>query len=61
MAIIVGMASLSVASRILCMVLNKINKVDDAALVEVATTCLMVGTVCTAIGTAFAQAAKLGR
>ncbi|HEY8890698.1 MAG TPA: hypothetical protein VIM70_10620 [Clostridium sp.] len=61
MGIIIGMGSLSIASRIVAMILGKMNKVDDASMVEVVTTTLMVGTVVTAVTGAFAQVAKLGR
>lgn len=61
MGIIIGMGSLSIASRIVSMILGKMNKVDDAAMVEVVTTTLMVSTVVTAVASAFAQAAKLGK
>lgn len=61
MGIILGMGTLSIASRVVSMILGKMNKVDDAAMVEVVTTTLMVGTVVTAVGTAFAAAAKLAR
>jgi len=61
MGIIIGMGALSVASRVVSMILGKMNKVDDAAMVEVVTTTLMVGTVVTAVASAFAKAATLGR
>lgn len=61
MGIIIGMGALSVASRVVSMILGKMNKVDDASMVDVVTTTLMVSTVVTAVAGAFAQASKLGR
>jgi len=61
MGIIIGMGSLSIASRIVGMILGKMNKVDDASMVEVVTTTLMVSTVVTAVAGAFAQVSRLGK
>lgn len=60
MGIILGMGALSVGSRVISMILGKMNQVENAACVDTVTTCLMVGTVVTAVAGAFAQASKLG-
>jgi len=60
MGIIIGMGALSVASRVVSMILGKMNKVEDASMVDTVTTCLMVGTVVSSVATAFAKASQLG-
>ncbi|HEY5588442.1 MAG TPA: hypothetical protein VIK86_05735 [Candidatus Paceibacterota bacterium] len=61
MGIIIGMGALSVGSRIVSMILGKMNQVENAGCVDTVTTCLMVGTVVTAVAGAFASVAKLGK
>ena len=60
LGLILTMGGLSVGSKIVAIILNKMGKVDDAAMVEVVTTTLMVSTVVTSVLSAFAKVRKLG-